>query len=522
MKIFISYARVDKAICVGIANLISAYDVWYDCRLAAGQNWWKEILKRLEWCDVFLYLLSPSSLQSSYCEKEYFLAREAGKRILPILIEKAAQIPNGLRDIQYIDMSEGQNAENVSQLLNSLAIHNEQIHYQEHARTTDKPTELNPEVSKTLFSEVADAFENSNYEQALVLLITIKKKGVKSRFIDIDALIQKAKRHVRHQRITSTAEIEYQQIAELIKRPATRQMGAKAFSAFRKDYPDYDPENLMLLSHSRPSTRETEATALIYKTRTGNRGRVALRNRAAKVRPTSTAVPVEWVFVPTVSQSQSQKQKSSSSDVEKGFFISKYPVTAAQYYHFVTHPRGFLNEQWWSFTPVDNSVNILHESWKQLQHSLGGKVAPSLTRPMVNVSWYQAIAYCRWLSNELGKEIQLPTESDWAIALQSNSNKVDSWAIAKKPWLTEHNVIRFPEARSAQELLHFESNVWEWCMDSEKTTEDSTASEAGQTRYIVRGGNWREFNESKDRFALVPHATFETVGFRLVMHNHSV
>ena len=36
--------------------------------------------------------------------------------------------------------------------------------------------------------------------------------------------------------------------------------------------------------------------------------------------------------------------------------------------------------------------------------------------PAENVSWYDAVAYCRWLSKRLGYEIRLPTEWEWQQA----------------------------------------------------------------------------------------------------------
>ncbi len=83
MRIFVSYARVDKPFCIQIVDTLDVHETWYDQRLYAGQNWWKEILRRLDWCESFVYLLSPDSISSEYCRKEFELAQSLGKHIVP-------------------------------------------------------------------------------------------------------------------------------------------------------------------------------------------------------------------------------------------------------------------------------------------------------------------------------------------------------------------------------------------------------------------------------------------------------
>jgi hypothetical protein len=39
-------------------------------------KWWEEIQKRIAWCDGFIYLLSPESIESEYCQKEFKIARD--------------------------------------------------------------------------------------------------------------------------------------------------------------------------------------------------------------------------------------------------------------------------------------------------------------------------------------------------------------------------------------------------------------------------------------------------------------
>ena len=122
MKLFISYARVDKHYCAQIVETLDVHDVWYDKRLHAGQQWWDEIQRRLQWCDGLVYLLSPDSVRSEYCQKEMHIARSLGKHIFPVLIHMGTTIPNELTHIQYADLSHGLTAEAVKQVLNSILI----------------------------------------------------------------------------------------------------------------------------------------------------------------------------------------------------------------------------------------------------------------------------------------------------------------------------------------------------------------------------------------------------------------
>ena len=104
MKIFVSYARVDKPYCIRIIETLHAHDVWYDQRLYAGQDWWKEILRRLDWSEVFIYLLSPDSVASLYCRRELEIARRLKRDIIPVMINRETVLPDKMREWQYVDL----------------------------------------------------------------------------------------------------------------------------------------------------------------------------------------------------------------------------------------------------------------------------------------------------------------------------------------------------------------------------------------------------------------------------------
>jgi inosine triphosphate pyrophosphatase len=119
MKIFVSYSRADKASVLDIVQALKIHDVWIDDRLNVGQEWWDEIERQIAASHCFMYVLSPESLASEYCQKEWAVARRLGKPIAPVLL-KACTVPQELSRLQIIDVSGGLTPHTTSSLLNGL------------------------------------------------------------------------------------------------------------------------------------------------------------------------------------------------------------------------------------------------------------------------------------------------------------------------------------------------------------------------------------------------------------------
>lgn len=119
MKIFISYARVNKSEVQELAQTLRAHEVWMDNKLDIGQEWWAEIEQQIAACHCFLFVISPRSLESEYCQKELAFAQKLGKPIAPVMLEKAP-FPPELGKLQIIDVSEGLTLSAVTRLLNGL------------------------------------------------------------------------------------------------------------------------------------------------------------------------------------------------------------------------------------------------------------------------------------------------------------------------------------------------------------------------------------------------------------------
>jgi TolB protein len=108
-RIFISYDRDDRPLTRQIATQLRRVyeDVWYDEIIRGGEDWWDEIRKQIAQCDIFMFMLSEESIKSPYCKKETDEAISLKKEILPVRISPVKEIPDHLKQIQYVDMSSG-------------------------------------------------------------------------------------------------------------------------------------------------------------------------------------------------------------------------------------------------------------------------------------------------------------------------------------------------------------------------------------------------------------------------------
>lgn len=119
MKIFISYAREDKAHLPAIVQVMGAHQVWYDEHLHLGQNWWQEIERQIANCHTLMFLLSPQSIQSEFCKQEVELAQKLGKLIAPVMIRRC-KIPTWLDKYQVISLEGDLTSQAIVTLMNGL------------------------------------------------------------------------------------------------------------------------------------------------------------------------------------------------------------------------------------------------------------------------------------------------------------------------------------------------------------------------------------------------------------------
>ncbi|HEY9671634.1 MAG TPA: TIR domain-containing protein [Waterburya sp.] len=138
-QVFISYAEEDRATMEKIRNSLrrESITVWTNkTDIQTGEAFEEAIKRGIEQADNMVYLLSPDSVTSHYCRQELSLALSLNKRIIPLLVREtnSMQVPNVLRELHYIDLTDNVKEEDYlldeSQLLRILR--QDAAYYNEH------------------------------------------------------------------------------------------------------------------------------------------------------------------------------------------------------------------------------------------------------------------------------------------------------------------------------------------------------------------------------------------------------
>ena len=170
-------------------------------------------------------------------------------------------------------------------------------------------------------------------------------------------------------------------------------------------------------------------------------------------------------------------------------------------------------------------------------------------QPVVAVSWFQAQAYCEWLSAQGGREFHLPTEAQWERAARAGKEGKDyPWGsvsegdalIGKFPadlvpnystrWKTGPEQVGL-YAPNAFGLFNMGDNVHEWCADwydanyYARSPERNPCNTQPTGRRASRGGSWRhhiKVTRTPARSSIPPEFKYPDYGFRVALSNSSI
>jgi formylglycine-generating enzyme required for sulfatase activity len=510
MRLFISYARVDKPYCTQIVNTLDFHEPWYDQRLYAGQHWWKEILRRLDWCEGFVYLLSPDSVASEYCCREFELAQNLGRHIFPILIREGTTIPESLEGVQYADFSKGITPESVKVLLSSIYLAERQgqpvMPVSSISPEQIKPPSANP---ATVISVAAEAMEKGQFDQAVFLLKQAKSGGYTSRFINLDAILAEAELALERQAYLREAEREYKQIFTLVKHKRTRKLGLEAYEAFSKAFPDYDPENILQMQAEEAPKKP--AAPSVY--RNGH-------SQAARF-----SMPLlEWCDIPqgivSVDEPESNGSAQRQTFYVDAFRISRFPITNAQFQIFLDDPTGYANVGWWQYSEHAHNWRLNNPQPKPSRFK-GDE------RPREMVNWYDALAFCYWLGEQLGLTIMLPTGHQWQRAARGDDHRLYPWGDVFDPARCNTResdlkmttlVNRYENGSSPYNVCDMAGNIWEWCLVTQVNPEPPVEITSNEPRAVF-GGSFLSVHQRSQisfHYFLKPESYHASLGFRIV------
>jgi hypothetical protein len=240
--------------------------------------------------------------------------------------------------------------------------------------------------------------------------------------------------------------------------------------------------------------------------------------------------PFEWIEIPS---------RINKAWKHRSYAISKYPITNAQYSLFV-EARGYHERKWWTdigWKARDEGWEVKGKryisagrSWFQPLYWANGRWNENEDeQPVIGVSWYEAKAFCSYLSDVLDSQITLPTTYQWLFAAQGDNAQVFPWG---NDWdcMKCNNSVEPCSNNGITNVRQFENkgdspfgvvdmagNIGEWCL-LDLDADDYVVN------YIekrpVKGGWWEEtevtYFENTTSLQVAAYTRDAYKGFRIV------
>jgi formylglycine-generating enzyme required for sulfatase activity len=519
--VFISYSRRNLEFVQQLVDALkkSGKDPWFDqlkeplSGIAAGVPWWKEIQFGIENVDNFLFVVSPNSISSPYCHAEINYARERGKRLVSVLYcgwigegetRKAIDAAiEAIPDDEQIPDSVTSSILNLKKLVraNWLAI---------------------SEIQYVIFASSVP------FEQSLEQLIQA---------LDLDLAWVKM-----HSQLVQAAKLweangfenDYLWGANRLK---------PVYEIIERRNPELHP---LVQEFIRPE--QERLLAELEDINTSHRRRSAIGERLALIGDARRGVGLrddglpDIVWCPVLGgevtlQRYTEGQFTGKTFQVQPFYIAKYPITYMQFQAFLDDEKtGSMRDKWWR--------GIRSQYEKQHQKLMPEQRYKYDNHPRENVSWYQAVAFCRWLTAKLPRDawpsgqipmgknwiIRLPTDWEWQQAATGGQKDFEyPWGKAwdgRRANTSESGIARttavgmYPVGASPAPVgaLDMSGNVWEWCLN--EFIHPETVDIEREADRVMRGGSFdRDANNARALYRRggLPRLGIADDGFRVVV-----
>lgn len=212
--------------------------------------------------------------------------------------------------------------------------------------------------------------------------------------------------------------------------------------------------------------------------------------------PSKIATPAEIEFIQIPAGEFLFGSNNETRGIEEPYWISKYPVTNAQFKHFLdSKPKGAI------LTLTRNKDRTYPPE--------------KANHPAANISWSEATEFCQWA------KCHLPTEEEWEKAARGTDGRLFPWgddwedgkfANSKEAGIEDTTPMdQYPLGISPYGVWDMSGNVWEW-----------TASGPSSTIKMMCGGS---FSNSKKglrcafRLKSIFNDSKYNWGFRVVLYD---
>lgn len=159
------------------------------------------------------------------------------------------------------------------------------------------------------------------------------------------------------------------------------------------------------------------------------------------------------------------------------------------------------------------------------------------TRPVINVSWQDAVAFTEWLSKKTGRTFRLPSESEWEYAARAEASTIYPWGDGlgenmancrdcESPWSGKTTAPVGSFSPNGFGLFDMNGNVYEWTLDAKSGSyegapvDGSARTAEGPVDRITRGGSWMRVSKhitASTRCWDRQDRQLSEVGFRVVL-----
>jgi len=182
--------------------------------------------------------------------------------------------------------------------------------------------------------------------------------------------------------------------------------------------------------------------------------------------------------------------------IDYSFDIGKTEVTVAQFRAFVK-AADYEKKGW---TPDRRCSD--HMGSAENRPCENPRFEQTESHPIARVTYYDAKAFCKWLSQQTGENFRLPTEAEWEYACRTGTAEGYSGDVEQMAWFdaTSERIIH-PVARKKPNpwgLYDMHGNVWEWVLDMWHDGADGAPADGSAwldspdrpNRGVVRGGSF--------------------------------